>query len=72
MIQQKRTYLQMQLEEATLASGRYNADYEQANPAPSAANTLVQAYRKAMASVGAPLRGQPTAETTAANPANNT
>lgn len=71
MNKQKRTYSQMQLEEASLASGRYNTDYELTHPAPPASATLAEAYRKAMASIGAPLRGQPTAETTGASSANN-
>lgn len=57
MNKRKRTYLQMQLEEATLESGRYNGDYAN-HPAPSS-SSLLDNYRKALAASGAPLSDQP-------------
>lgn len=58
MKQTKRTYLEMQLEEASLDSGRYNTDYDKMYPAPAAATPLLEAYRKAAASLGLPFREQ--------------
>lgn len=58
MKKQKRTYLQMQLEEARLDSGRYNTDYILTHPAPTAAITPLEAYRKLAASLGLPFREQ--------------
>jgi hypothetical protein len=55
MEKQARTYQQMQLEEATLASGRYNDDYAVYHQAPSPESPLLNAYRKAVASFGAPF-----------------
>lgn len=60
MEHKKRTYLEMQLEEATLDSGRYNADYDLTHPTPAAATPLLEAYRKAAASLGLPFREQTT------------
>ncbi len=55
MEKQKRTYQQMQLEEATLASGRYNDDYAVYHQVPGTESPLLNAYRKATASFGAPF-----------------
>ena len=55
MEQQKRTYQQMQLEEASLASGRYNDDYAVYHQVPSPESPLLNAYRKAVASFGVPF-----------------
>lgn len=56
MNKQKRSYLEMQLEEATLSSGRYNADYREAHNPPAAGSPLLEAYRKAATSLGIPVR----------------
>ena len=55
MKQKKRSYLDMQLEEATLESGRYNADYDLSHNPPPAGMPLLDAYRTAMVSLGLPL-----------------
>ncbi|MEX2144325.1 MAG: hypothetical protein WD740_06995 [Anaerolineales bacterium] len=51
MNKQKRTYMQMQLEEASVDSGRYNTDYiVQSRPAGPA--TLLNAFRSTAARLG--------------------
>ena len=50
MNKQKRTYFQMQLEEASLKSGRYNTDFSQSRPAGPAA--LLNAFRSTAARLG--------------------
>jgi hypothetical protein len=51
MNKKNRTYLQMELEEATLESGRYNADYAiQSRPATPA--SLLGAFRSTAARLG--------------------
>lgn len=52
MNKQTRSYLQMQLEEATLDSGRYNDDYAVYHQVPTAETPLLNAYRRAVASLG--------------------
>jgi len=47
---QKRTYLQMQLEEASLDSGRYNTDFVQSKPVGRA--SLLNAFRSTAARLG--------------------
>jgi len=47
---QKRTYLQMQLEEASLDSGRYNTDFVQSKPVGPA--SLLNAFRSTAARLG--------------------
>jgi len=47
---QKRTYLQMQLEEASLDSGRYNTDFVQKKPVGPA--SLLNAFRSTAARLG--------------------
>lgn len=50
MNNQKRTYLQMQLEEASLDSGRYNTDFVQNKPVSPA--SLLNAFRSTAARLG--------------------
>ena len=47
MNKQKRTYFQMQLEEASLKSGRYNTDFSQSRP-----TSLLDAFRSTAARLG--------------------
>lgn len=70
MKKKKRTYLDMQLEEATLESGRYNADYDLINSPPPAGMPLLDAYRNAMVSLGLPF-GAKTKDQGSGKPANN-
>ncbi|MCW5878840.1 MAG: hypothetical protein KIS80_08250 [Anaerolineales bacterium] len=58
MNNKKRSYLQMQFEEATLESGRYNSDYVLQNPAPDPV-TLLQAFRNTAVRLGSDFNRPP-------------
>lgn len=59
MKDQNRTYLQMQLEEASLESGRYNSDFASQSPAPAGPASLLDSFRNTASRMGADFNTPP-------------
>lgn len=66
MKKQKSSYLQMQLEEASLESGRYNSDFAAQSPTPLGPAALLEAFHNTAVRLGADFNTPPAGSLAAA------